>query len=111
MAKEKRFVKLYEESIGLMGAAYILVDTQTGVHYLVAQNGTIGGLTPLLDAEGRPVITLADVEEKDEDFQSENLDSYFLLILHPSVQTNHCSIPFECLLSKKWNTSKGLPLL
>ncbi|HIQ59014.1 MAG TPA: xylan 1,4-beta-xylosidase [Candidatus Merdivicinus intestinavium] len=66
MAKEKRFVKLYEESIGLMGAAYILVDTQTGVHYLVAQNGTIGGLTPLLDAEGRPVITLADVEEKEK---------------------------------------------
>ena len=54
MAKEKRFVKLYEESVGLMGAAYILVDTRTGVHYLLAQTGTVGGLTPLLDAEGKP---------------------------------------------------------
>ena len=66
MAKEKRFIKLYEESVGLMGAAYILVDTRTGVHYLLAQTGTVGGLTPLLDAEGKPVITLADVEETEK---------------------------------------------
>ena len=64
MAKEKLFMKLYEESIGLMGAAYILVDTRTGVHYLLAQNGTTGGLTPLLDAEGKPVVSLEAVEEK-----------------------------------------------
>ncbi len=37
--------------------ASILVDRETGIHYLWirSENGA-GGLTPLLDAEGKPVI-------------------------------------------------------
>ncbi len=35
----------------------ILVDRETGVNYLFCQSGYAGGLTPLLDAEGKPVIT------------------------------------------------------
>ena len=34
----------------------LLVDKETGVHYLFVQIGHAGGLTPLLDAEGHPVI-------------------------------------------------------
>ena len=37
--------------------AEILVDTQTGVNYLYYWSGNGGGLTPLLDREGKPVIT------------------------------------------------------
>ena len=32
-------------------------DKETGVNYLYVQNGYSGGLTPLLDAGGKPVIT------------------------------------------------------
>ena len=46
MAKEKRFVKLMEESQGLTRATTIFVDTQTGVHYLLVQSGYGAGLTP-----------------------------------------------------------------
>ena len=34
----------------------LLVDKETGVHYLFVQIGHAGGLTPLLDAEGHSVI-------------------------------------------------------
>ena len=36
----------------------ILVDRETGVHYLwIKSESGAGGLTPLLDAEGKPVVT------------------------------------------------------
>ena len=33
------------------------IDTETGVNYLFVQGGYAGGLTPLLDKNGKPVIT------------------------------------------------------
>lgn len=35
----------------------IYVDKETGVNYLYVQIGYGGGLTPLLNADGKPVIT------------------------------------------------------
>ena len=35
----------------------IYVDRQTGVNYLFAQSGYAGGLTVLVDAQGKPIIT------------------------------------------------------
>lgn len=32
-------------------------DTETGVNYLFQQGGYAGGLTPLLDREGKPIIS------------------------------------------------------
>ena len=40
-----------------MGAKMIYVDKETGVNYLFIVSGYAGGLTPLLDAEGKPVVT------------------------------------------------------
>ncbi len=54
MSKEKRFEKIYTQGMGTME---IWVDRQTGVHYLYHQSGYSGGLTVLLDKEGKPVIT------------------------------------------------------
>lgn len=54
MAKEKRFEKIYSQGLG---SVQIWVDTETGVNYLFQQSGYAGGLTPLLDREGKPVIT------------------------------------------------------
>ncbi len=55
MKKEKRFVKVYSQ--GGMTAVEILVDKETGVNYLYRQSGYSGGLTVLLDKDGKPVIT------------------------------------------------------
>ena len=54
MAKEKRFVKAYSQD---MGCIEILVDKETGVNYLFRSSGYSGGMTVLLDKEGKPVIT------------------------------------------------------
>ncbi|MBQ7838388.1 MAG: xylan 1,4-beta-xylosidase [Clostridia bacterium] len=54
MAKEKRFEKVYSQDLGSM---QIYVDKETGVNYLFTANGYAGGLTPLLDREGKPVIS------------------------------------------------------
>jgi len=54
MAKEKRFEKIYSQGLG---SVQIWVDTETGVNYLFQQSGYAGGLTPLLDRDGKPVIT------------------------------------------------------
>ena len=53
MAKEKRFVKVYTQE---MGSTEIWVDKETGVHYLFHASGYAGGLTVLLDQEGKPVV-------------------------------------------------------
>ena len=55
MAKEKRFEKVYSQ--GALETIEILVDRETGVNYLFRQNGHAGGLTPLLDRDGKPVVT------------------------------------------------------
>ena len=39
------------------GLMKVIVDRETGVNYLFIQSGYAGGLTPLLDAEGKPIIT------------------------------------------------------
>ncbi len=55
MSKEKRFEKVYSQ--GALEVIEILVDKETGVNYLFRQNGYAGGLTPLLDRDGKPVVT------------------------------------------------------
>lgn len=54
MAKE-RFEKVYSQ--GAVTVTEIWVDTETGVNYVWHHSGYAGGLTPLLDKEGKPVIT------------------------------------------------------
>ena len=56
MKKIKRFVWLESEG-GVFKETAIIVDTVTGVNYLFAQAGNSGGLTPLLDENGNPIIT------------------------------------------------------
>ena len=54
---EKRFVKTYTQGGFVASCMEIWVDKQTGVNYLFVQSGHAGGLTPLLDRDGKPVIT------------------------------------------------------
>ena len=56
--KEKRFITTYSHGGGFSGpATYVLVDQQTGVNYLYAASGYGGGVTPLLNRDGTPIIT------------------------------------------------------
>ena len=54
MAKEKRFIKTYSQG---MGTTEIWVDKSTGVNYLYVNGGYGGGLSVLLDRDGKPIIT------------------------------------------------------
>ena len=56
MIKNNRFEIVYQET-GLKSEKTIYVDKETGVNYLFIANGFGGGLTPLLDVEGKPIIT------------------------------------------------------
>jgi hypothetical protein len=50
-----RFRKIYGQ--GTLEVIEIWVDVETGVNYVFRRSGNAGGLTPLLDKEGKPVIT------------------------------------------------------
>ena len=54
MAKEKRFEKVYSQG---GGSIQIWVDKETGVNYLFHASGYAGGLTVLLDKDGKPIVT------------------------------------------------------
>lgn len=56
-----RFVKVYSQGNGLTsGKIEIFIDTATGVNYIFREDGYAGGLTPLLDPDGKPVVTIVD---------------------------------------------------
>ena len=56
MKKEERFEITYKQN-KFSGVVEILVDKETGVNYIYRSAGYSGGLTVLLDSEGKPVIT------------------------------------------------------
>lgn len=55
MAKNERFEKVYSQ--GTMNVMEIWVDRETGVNYVFHAGGYAGGMTPLLDREGKPIIS------------------------------------------------------
>jgi len=61
--KDGRFVKTLMES-GWSGRTEVWVDRQTGVNYLFHSEGNAGGLTPLLNRDGTPVITTVFEDEE-----------------------------------------------
>ena len=54
ISKDKRFEKTYSQ---VAGSVEIWVDKETGVNYIYRASGYAGGLTVLLDAEGKPIVT------------------------------------------------------
>lgn len=52
---KKRFEDVFTEN-GFAVGNKIIVDKETGVHYLFSWSGYAGGITPLLDQEGKPFI-------------------------------------------------------
>lgn len=62
MAEGKRFKKIYTQ--GAIDIMQIWVDTATGVNYLFVSEGYAGGLTVMLDKDGKPIITPEHIDEK-----------------------------------------------
>lgn len=57
-----RFVQAYMQQDGLANRAYVLVDRQTGVNYLLAgflasSGVSCTGMTVLVDSSGKPIVT------------------------------------------------------
>ncbi len=55
MAKNERFEKIYSQ--GTLSLIEIWVDKETGVNYMYRHDGYSGGLTVMLDREGKPIVT------------------------------------------------------
>ena len=56
--KDDRFIKTYSQ--GQINVTEIWVDKVTGVNYIYHAAGYGAGLTPLLDRDGKPVITAVE---------------------------------------------------
>lgn len=50
-----RFVRVYRQ--GAIDLIEIWVDIETGVNYVFHKCANAGGFTPLLDKDGKPVVT------------------------------------------------------
>ena len=57
--KEERFEVIFRDGSSLKddGVRQILVDKETGVNYLCWKSGYGAGITPLLDSEGKVIVT------------------------------------------------------
>ncbi|MBQ3881987.1 MAG: xylan 1,4-beta-xylosidase [Bacteroidales bacterium] len=53
----KRFDIQERENHGIMTEAVVIVDKETGVNYLFVVRGYGAGLTPLLDKDGKVIVT------------------------------------------------------
>ena len=59
--KETRFIEVYKEDTTVFGTdKSLIVDKKTGVTYLIICNTYGTGITPLLNIDGKPVITKLD---------------------------------------------------
>lgn len=55
MKDQERFVCIYKQ--GKAKRTEIWVDTRTGVNYVFLRQGLAAGMSPMLDSEGKPVIS------------------------------------------------------
>ena len=55
MEQKERFERIYSQ--GKLCVTEIWIDKETGVNYLYHMDGYAGGLTVLLDRDGKPVIS------------------------------------------------------
>lgn len=51
---KKRFEII--ETEGTTKGIYVIVDTETNVQYIIAKFGAAGGICPLIDQNGKPLL-------------------------------------------------------
>lgn len=59
--KDSRFEIRETYTNGLAKSFEVIVDKETGVNYLMVNAGYGAGLTPLLDRQGKPVVSSRDI--------------------------------------------------
>lgn len=59
--KNSRFESRETYANGLAKSFEVIVDKETGVNYLMVNTGYGAGLTPLLDRQGKPVISSREI--------------------------------------------------
>ena len=64
MPQEKRFIKIYTQGGFKDNLMQIWVDRETGVNYLYSASGYSGGLTVLMDQNGKPVVSPLPIQEE-----------------------------------------------
>jgi hypothetical protein len=64
--KQKRFVTVYKQTTFNTNTR-VLVDKETGVNYLFFNESYGGGLTVLVDADGKPIVTPIEEEKEDNE--------------------------------------------
>ena len=62
MGKDRFDIK-EREGVSFITDAIVIVDKETGVNYLFVHRGYGGGLTPLLDSDGKPIVTKDGVQK------------------------------------------------
>ncbi len=60
---DKRFVKVYSQ--GSFNTMEIWVDKETGINYIFRQSGYAGGMTILMDKDGKPMVSKLSPAELD----------------------------------------------
>ena len=62
---KRRFIEVYKEDCGFFGPeSSLVVDKETGVTYFIIRNSFGTGITPLLNPDGKPVLTDTKTLEK-----------------------------------------------
>ena len=56
MGKDRFDIK-EKEGVSFATDAIVIIDKETGVNYLFVHRGYGGGLTPLLDSDGKPIVS------------------------------------------------------
>lgn len=56
---DKRFERVFDQTT-LTNSIEIWVDKETGVNYIFRASGYSGGMCPLLDRDGKPVVTTVE---------------------------------------------------
>ena len=64
--RQKRFVTVYKQTTFNTNTR-VLFDKETGVNYLFFHESYGGGLTVLVDADGKPVVTPIEEEKEDNE--------------------------------------------
>lgn len=54
---DDRFIETHSQGGFLSAEVKIFVDKRTGVNYVFVHDGYAGGLTVMVDANGKPIVT------------------------------------------------------
>ena len=100
--KEERFEVIFRDGSSLKddGVRQILVDKETGVNYLCWKSGYGAGITPLLDSEGKVIVTKSNSSLQNWPKRARRSSFSFFIIV--SLWYNRDIKIGSCLMENIW---------